>query len=166
MNKIIVLLTCFMLFSSFKASDHKYYLSVTEIEYKSDKQALQIISRVFIDDFEEVLQKRYNKEIKLIAKNEEGNVRQAIERYLAKKLHIKTDGKELQLNYLGKEYENDQLVLYIEVEKVAAFKEIEVENLILTDLFDDQQNVVHVKVEEELKSMLLDRDAPMERLNY
>lgn len=166
MKKILVLLTCFMLFSSFKTSDHKYYLSVTEIEYKAEKQALQIISRVFIDDFEEVLQKRYDKNIKLVAKNEEGDVRHFIERYLSKKLHIRTDGKELQLNYLGKEYENDQLVLYIEIENVKAFKQIEVENLILTDLFDDQQNVVHVKVKDELKSMLLDRDVPSERLNY
>ena len=79
---------------------------------------------------------------------------------------MKINGEELQLNYLGKEYDADQLVLYIEVENVAAFDEIEVTNEILTDLFDDQKNVVHVKVNNKTKSLLLMRQQETEKLTF
>ena len=89
-----------------------------------------------------------------------------IEKYLNQKLQININGKALQLNYLGKEYDSDQVILYIEIEDVATFSEIDVTNAILTDLFDDQKNVVHVKVNGVTKSMLLQRDSDNQSLIF
>lgn len=57
-------------------------------------------------------------------------------------------------------------MLYIEVENVAPFNQIEVSNSILTDLFDDQKNVVHVKIDGVTKSMLLQKENDTERLTF
>ncbi|WP_372918237.1 DUF6702 family protein [Salegentibacter sp.] len=158
MKKIFILFGLFFVLTSSKVTAHEYYLSVTEINYKAESESLQIITRVFTDDFENVLRQRFNDDIRLVKDSEEGPVKKMIERYLRQKLQLKTNGKEHQLKYLGKEYDNDQVILYIEVEKVIPFTEIEINNSILTDLFDDQKNVVHVKVNGVTKSLLLQRD--------
>lgn len=166
MKKILVVLSCFFLFSAFKANFHKYYLSVTNIEYKSGKKEMQIITKVFTDDFEKLLRKRYSDDIRLSRDQEEGDVKAAIEDYLPKKLQLEVDGKPLQLHYLGKEYDADEVVMYIEVEGVEPFQKISVKNLLLTDMFADQKNVVNVTVGNEVKNLLLSRDEPEDSLEF
>lgn len=166
MRKISLILASFFLLSAFKSGAHEFYLSVTEIEYNNEEQSLQIITRVFIDDFQNVLNERFDADIQLSQEAEEGAVTEHISKYLNQKLRLKINGEELQLNYLGKEYDADQLVLYIEVENVASFNQIEVTNEILTDLFDDQKNVVHVKVNNKTKSLLLMRRQETEKLTF
>ncbi|WP_339649637.1 DUF6702 family protein [uncultured Salegentibacter sp.] len=166
MRKISLILASFFLLSGFKSGAHEFYLSVTEIEYNNEKQSLQIITRVFIDDFEDVLNERYGADLQLSEEAEEGAVAENISKYLKQKLRLQVNGEELQLNYLGKEYDADQLILYIEVENLAPFNKIEVTNEILTDLFDDQKNVVHVKVNDKTKSLLLMRQQETEKLTF
>jgi len=166
MRKISLILASFFLLSAFKTNAHEFYLSVTEIEYSEEQQSLQIITRVFIDDFQNVLNERYDADIQLSEEAEEGAVTENISKYLSQKLRLKVNGEALQLNYLGKEYDADQLVLYIEVKDVASFNQIEVSNGILTDLFDDQKNVVHVEVKGKTKSLLLMRQQETEKLTF
>ena len=40
-------------------SMHKYYISVTQINYVKEKESVQITSRLFIDDFENALKTNY-----------------------------------------------------------------------------------------------------------
>lgn len=166
MKNIFILFGLFFILTSSKVTAHEYYLSVTEINYKAESQSLQIVTRVFVDDFEDVLRKRFNDDIRLVKDNEEGPVRKMIERYLGQKLQLESNGKKHQLKYLGKEYDNDQVILYIEVEEVLPFTEISITNSILTDLFDDQKNVVHVKVNGITKSLLLQRDQDKKILRF
>ncbi|MDX1427458.1 MAG: DUF6702 family protein, partial [Salegentibacter mishustinae] len=74
MRKISLILASFFLLSGFKSGAHEFYLSVTEIEYNNEKQSLQIITRVFIDDFEDVLNERYGADLQLSEEAEEGAV--------------------------------------------------------------------------------------------
>ncbi|MCM8567910.1 hypothetical protein NE848_00845 [Gramella jeungdoensis] len=155
MKKTLILLFSFILFTSFVAEDHETYLSVTEIEYDKESTSLQIVSRVFIDDFENVLSKRYQQEISLSYEDDLEANKDVISRYIAQKLKIKVDGKDQKLKFLGSKFDADQIVLFIEGPNVENFKKIRVENLILTDLFDSQKNIVHVKKGETIESMLL-----------
>ncbi|WP_373057034.1 DUF6702 family protein [Zunongwangia sp. H14] len=166
MKKITVLLLFFLTLSSFSAEKHKFYVSVTEIAYQKESQTFQIISRVFIDDMQKVLNKRYGSHISLSHEKEEGAVKETIAKYISQKLQISVDGKNLKLHYLGKEYEEDQLLLYIEVEGVPSFHQIKVTNALLTDLYSEQKNVVHVEVGEEIKSLLLERDREEGTINF
>lgn len=166
MKKAVLLIFVVFACISFKAIPHKFYLSVTEIEYKKDKKDLQIISKVFIDDFQNVLEKRYEESITLSKDEESGPVKELIQKYLKSKLHIYVDGKEVALKYLGKKYDKDQLVLFIEGENLEPFKEISITNAILIDLFEDQKNVVNVKVNNEIKSLMLRKDAETDVLNF
>lgn len=102
MRKISLILASFFLLSAFKSGAHEFYLSVTEIEYNNEEQSLQIITRVFIDDFQNVLNERYDADIQLSQEAEEGAVTEHISKYLIQKLRLKTNGEELQLKLFGK----------------------------------------------------------------
>ncbi len=146
--------------------EHKFYVSVTKVEYASETNALQIISSIFIDDIEEVLQKRYRKDVSLATKKETEADVALLQQYVFQKLSVTTDGKPLKMKYIGREYEVDMVKIYIEIEAVTDFASISIENSILQDLFEEQQNIVHVKKGGERKSMILNIDTPKGMLKF
>jgi hypothetical protein len=145
---------------------HKYYVSVTQINYVPSEQSVQIISRIFVDDLEKLLRERYDETITLIAINEESSNNAYIEKYLKEKLKIKINGKEVRLTYVGKEYDADIVKCYLEVEGVKKIESIEISNQVLFDLFDEQQNIVKTKIYSNQKSFLLDRSNKLALLNF
>jgi len=151
--RILFLLLIFSL-SSFKKS-HKFYVSVTEIEFNEEVQSLQIISRVFTDDLEALLQERYNPSIKLLSSGDEGEVEANLNKYLGQKFEVQVNGKSYEMIYLGKEYEDDMTLLYLEVPNVSSVKSVKIKNSVLTDLFSEQKNLVHVEVGGKTKSLIL-----------
>jgi len=136
---------------------HKFYVSVTNISYSEKDQSLQITSRIFIDDFEAVLLERYGFESHLATDTESKQANEYIEKYLKTKFLMFIDGKQRKYNFLGKKYDNDIMICYLEVPELAIdeVKSIEVQNELLTDLYDEQQNVVHFKIKGKKKSFVL-----------
>ena len=49
---------------------HKFYVSTTNVEYVPELQTIQIISKIFIEDLEQVLQERYSSLVVLNPKKE------------------------------------------------------------------------------------------------
>ena len=156
MRKILFLFTALLLLMGFTAA-HKFYVSATDIEYNEDNRSLQIISHVFIDDLEKLLKERYHQELFLLKKGEHPQADSFIERYFNDKMKIRVNGEELELNYLGKEYDNDELLIYIEGTNVEPIRNISVENGVLTDIFPEQKNVIKVEYRGVIKSLLLSR---------
>jgi len=146
---------------------HKFYVSVTNITYSQKDQAIQITSRVFIDDLEKVLEERYGFNAKLTTKDEPAQTDTYIEKYLRTKFKLFIDGELKDFEYLGRKYDNDVVLFYLEIEAVDLnkIKTIEVQNQLLTDLFDDQQNVVHFKIKGVKKSFVLIRENDKGMLN-
>ncbi|RMA57779.1 DUF6702 family protein [Ulvibacter antarcticus] len=164
--KILKVVTLLLLFPILVgASDHKFYVSITKVEYVEEKQSLQIISQIFIDDIEDVLQQRYNPDISLDTKRETESDALYLKEYVLQKLKIWVNGKPVELNYIGKEYEIDMVKVYIEVTGVSSLKTFEVENKLLMDLFEEQQNIIHFKEKGKRKSLILERDNPKGLLN-
>ncbi len=136
---------------------HKFYVSVTNIQYSEEDNSLQITSRIFIDDLENVLEERYGVELQLATEKESKETNFYVEKYMRSKLVFKADGKERAFLFLGKKYDNDLIVCYLEIEDIdlPKLKTIEVENDILTDMFEEQQNIVHFRVNGKKKSFVL-----------
>ena len=144
---------------------HKYYVSVTEIEYVNEKKSVQIISRVFIDDFESLLRNRYDERLTLELDNEDDLVNYYTEKYLKEKLQITINGQALEFNFIGKEYEEDIMLSYLEIVDVENISSIEVTNRILFELFPDQKNIVRFKINGINKSILLIKENDKGLLN-
>lgn len=145
---------------------HKYYVSVTQIDYVKEKQAIQVTSRIFIDDFERLLQERYDDKIILNTGKDEKEIDLYIEKYIKSKFKIKVNGAVANYKFLGKEYEDDIIYCYIEIENVNEVKSFEVENRILFDLFNDQKNIVRTYINSKHKTFVLIPENDKGLLNF
>ncbi len=162
--RILFLVALLPLILSFTA--HKFYVSITKIEFSQEEQSLQIITKLFIDDIEDVLQERYSPSISLDSEKETPKDANFLKEYILQKLKINVNGSPVKLNYIGHEYDNDVVKSYIEVENISELTTIEVENKMLMDLFEKQQNIIHIKRYNKRKSLVLDIDNPKGLLNF
>jgi len=154
-KKIYLLLLIIPLLSF---SLHKYYLSLTQIEYRSKLQTVQITTNVFMNDIEMALNKAYNIDLRLDTKKELENNDTYFKEYLHNKLHLKINGIPKDFNYIGKEYDGDLVYFYLEIEDIHYIKSIEVKNDILMTQFPQQQNLIKTKVDKKHKSILLNAE--------
>jgi hypothetical protein len=136
-------------------SAHKYYLSLTQIEYKNESKSIQIIINVFMDDIETALNKEYSIDLQLTNQNELESNDVYFKKYLKKNLYFKVDNTSSSFNYIGKEYDGDLVYFYLEIENVNSVEAIEVVNTILIDYFPEQQNLIKSKVNKKHNSILL-----------
>ncbi|MEQ8418485.1 MAG: hypothetical protein RIB64_00665 [Arenibacter algicola] len=146
---------------------HKFYISVTSVEYSDKDRALQITTRIFIDDFEKVLQERYGIKGSLATKEESDMADAYIEKYLRTKFMVEINDRPVDFDFLGKEYDNDIMICYLEVSKIdiSTATSISVENEVLMDIFEEQKNVVHFKLGNQKKSFVLIRENNKGMLN-
>lgn len=165
MKKLLFLLLFLTPLFSFNSA-HKFYVSVTEIEYSPENEALQIIVHVFADDFQKLLQKRYDPTIVLLEGKEIPETNRYIKTYFKEKFVVSLYGKNQPMDFIGKRYEKDSLVLYFEIAPVKEFSKITVQNQLLTELFEDQKNLVHVEHFGKTKSLLLTKNEPIGTINF
>tara|TARA_R110002020_G_scaffold36362_1_gene109132 strand:- start:588 stop:1091 length:504 start_codon:yes stop_codon:yes gene_type:complete len=134
---------------------HKYYLSVSQVDYDEKSKSLQIITRIFYDDVEKALQARYDESIKVDKTYPKEKLNKYLERYLNQKFKVTINEEDKNISYLGFENEDEYVVCYIEVTDVPQINSITIENSLLMEVFSDQKNVVHLNVEGTQKSFLL-----------
>ncbi len=136
---------------------HKFYISVTNVDYSEKDKAVQIITRVFVDDMNAVLKERYGIQTKLGTDKETDKDLEFLKKYLRTKFVVEINGKKVDYTFIGKKYDTDMLIWYLEVPNVPLgnLKKIAIENEVLTDIYDDQQNVVHFKINGTKKSFVL-----------
>jgi Domain of unknown function (DUF6702) len=145
---------------------HKFYVSVTQVEYVKEKQSVQIIARVFIDDFEELLRKRYDENITLNVSKDESAIDTYIKKYLFAKIQIEINGDFKKLKFLGKEYEDDIMYCYLEITDIERIDSFKITNQLLFDVFEEQQNIVKTKINSKSKSFMLTPNNDSGVLNF
>lgn len=165
--KFLLLPLAMLLLLSF-TSLHKFYVSVTNIAYSEKDSAFQITSRIFIDDLDRLLLERYDVNAQLDTPDESKMADAYIEKYFRSKFVVEFNGEPATYTFLGKRYDTDVVICYLEIPnvKLSEIKTMSVQNEILTDLFDEQQNVVHVKWKENKKSFVLIKEKNKGMLNF
>ncbi len=156
-RRLLILALVGLTLASFNAL-HKYYVSTTNVEYSEADRSLQVITRIFTDDLEKLLNERYGIEARLATEEESKLTDRFLQKYFSQKLTFRVNGEAKTLNFLGKTYEQDIVKCFIEVEGVHDISSISVENQLLFDIFGEQQNIVHLKVSGTRKSFLLVRE--------
>ena len=139
---------------------HKFYVSTTNVEYVPEMQTIQIISKIFVEDLEKVLQERYSHLIVLNPKKETKTDINYLKKYVNQKLKINVNNKPVELIYIGKEYDIDIVNMYFEIENISELTSIEIKNKILLDMFPEQQNIIHMITPDVNRNMILDKNHP------
>lgn len=162
-----MLLSSVLLLMSFTAL-HKFYLSVSELSYSESDQNFRMTTRVFVDDLDAVLKARYDIDAQLTTEFEHEMADYYLEKYIRAKLLIKVNDQNLKYSILGRKVDNDQLIFFIEIpyESMNQLDSLFIQNEILMDLYEEQQNVVHLQLKGKKKSLMLIRERPSAVLNF
>jgi hypothetical protein len=134
---------------------HEHYISLTKIKYVEEKKSVQITMSYFIDDIEKVLENRSELPMELATKSEHKKSGYYLESYVRQKFKVSIDEKQQTYTYLGKEYENDLVYIYLEIENVDQINKIEVQNSMLMEEFAEQQNYIKLSVSGVQRTFIL-----------
>ena len=123
---------------------HPVHISVTEINYSEKDKALQMMSKIFIDDLELAIQKDVKDEaLDIINPGSEKTTDQLVSVYLLKHIKVKVDGKVQTLQYLGSEVDGLAIICYLEMPGIKKLKAVSTFNNVLMEIHADQSNLVH-----------------------
>ncbi|MFT7164002.1 MAG: hypothetical protein ACI9CZ_000565 [Flavobacterium sp.] len=147
-------------------SVHKFYMGIYQINYAPEKKMLQITARIFVDDLDKALEKKYNKKLHLGSEAESSAELPLLKNYLAEKFSIKINGKPGQMNFLSKELEGDVLVCYLSISGVSKINSLETSNSVLTDWNSEQQNITHFSILGEKQSFLFTESSTKQMLKF
>lgn len=157
----------FLLFTTALSSAvHKYYAAVFTIEHSAKKQQLQMTARIFVDDLEVALKRKYGKNLYLGTSTESEDAKAYLQKYLSEKITLEVNGSAVPLKFIGKEMEDDIIICYCTFPASASPKSIEMKNKVLMEVFPDQQNIVHANINRNKKSLLLTNDETAGTLQF
>lgn len=166
MNKLKLLLFAFAFTLLCGFSLHKFYVGVFQIDYFKEKKSVQITTRLFIDDLEKALQKKHNKHFYITTKDEIANTNKYIEDYIKQHFIVKLNGKNQIITLLTKEQEDNIIICYFKISFSEKIKTIELTNTILTDIFSEQQNLVHLNNNGNKKTLLFTNTNNYQKINF
>lgn len=139
---------------------HKFYVGIYQINYVAKKKEVQVTARIFVDDLEKALEAKYKKKIYLSTPKEIAETNGLIKSYLSEKMQVKINSSVKNLKFLGKETEDNVLICYLTAPVPEKINSIEIYNSVLTEVYPEQQNIVHLTVNGNKKSLLLTDSEP------
>lgn len=167
MRKTILITFFGMLFLTLTSfSVHKFYVSLYQVNYAPEKKMIQITARLFVDDVNNSIGKKYKKKINLGSNTETVEDFNFFKKYFSEKFYIKVNGQIKPVQFLSKEMEGDVLVCYFSIREINKIKELEIYNAVITEGNSEQQNIMHFNVLGVKNTLLFSESLSKEVLRY
>ena len=167
MKKIIVYTFLgFLFFATSSFVLHKFYVAVYQVNFALEKKMLQITSRIFVDDLNKALEKKYSKKAFFGTEKESPEDLILVKKYFSENLQFKVNGQSKTIQFLSKELEGDVLICYFSIKEVTKINTLEIQNSILVDWNSEQQNIMHFTIMGIKKSLLFTDSNRGEMLKY
>ncbi len=145
---------------------HDFHLSKTEVHFNEHAQSLEITMHLFIDDLELAMGAQGMKDLYIATEKERADADGLIGKYIASAFELRVNDQMVTLNFLGKEESEDLIAIwcYLEKKEVTDIQSISIKNSLLTEIYDDQKNMVSFKGNGIKKFWLFDKSKQMENL--
>jgi hypothetical protein len=134
---------------------HDFHTSLTQAEYNPSSASFEISMRVFTDDLEKALAN--DNHIQLTSLEKMVGADQKIEVYVKKAFSLEGNSKIFPLKYIGRENDTDVTWLYMEVPVPAGLKVLTVKNAVLTELYEDEANIINLQFKSKKGTLLCRR---------
>lgn len=142
-------------------------MGIFQVNYAAEKKMIQITSRIFIDDLNKGIERKYNKKAFIGTDKENSEDIELLKKYLSENFIIKLNGQLKTITFLSKELEaDDVLVCYSRITAVEKFKTLEIFNSVLLDWNPEQQNITHISAFGTKRSVLFTESSRKEVLKY
>lgn len=144
---------------------HPVHTSVTQMQYNAAEKTFEVSLRVFTDDLEEALGKENNNQrVRLNDKDANGPL---VEGYIRKHFGLTNASRQRKpFRYLGKEQEMEATWIYVEVPYSEPLEGSVLQQSLLTEVFDDQVNLVNVSYLTQKKTVLFRKSNPQQILTW
>lgn len=144
-----------LLFLLSAMSTHKFYVAIHQINHAKEKKMLQITSRVFIDDINEALEKKYKQKCYLASEKETPEHTELLKKYFAEKFSVKINGQTKPMEFLSKETEENVIICYLRIKGITKISSLEVENSMIMENHAEQQNIIQTNFNGNKRNLLL-----------
>ncbi|MGV3640317.1 MAG: DUF6702 family protein [Adhaeribacter sp.] len=145
-----------MIFLTWLRLFHPFYVSMTEVQHNEKAKRLEVSCKVFSNDLEAMLEKKYQTSIDILQARDKARIEPLLQDYLKQHLRVQVDGKPVAFRFLGYEIEEDATWCFLEAVKVNQVKRLEIKNDILFAEHPTQTNMLHVTVKGRRQSTKLD----------
>ena len=137
---------------------HDIHISKSEVEYNQQSKSLQISSHIYIDDLEEIIGIELGgQDLFVGTEKERDSADYYIYGYIQDHLQFEIDNEKVKYDFIGKELSDDLLAvwIYLEVYSVEEISSLNITYDILMGLYDDQKNILSLRMPEDEKSFYL-----------
>lgn len=141
---------------------HDFHVSKTNVRYVAAREQVQVEMHLFLDDLELALAEAGAPKLYIGTADQLPQTAKHLSRYLEKHFQINWNGKVLPTGLLGFELSDDMqaLWIYLAADVAESPVEVSVQQTALTEIYDDQRNMVKLFNGEESSTLLTSKDQP------
>lgn len=154
----------FILISGFAI--HKFYAAIYQVNFVPEKKMIQITARLFSDDVDKALEKKYHVKTTLTSDKPTTTDMALLKKYSNENFVIKVNGQTKPMNLLSSELEGDVIICYFSIKEISKINTLAIQNSILVDWNAEQQNIMHFTINGTKKSLLFSDSNRSEMLKY
>ena len=151
-KSLIVFILCSFFLCLVSFNSHPYHVGSMEFNYNSKSKTFEITGKFFMDDLENALNKKYGKSVHFLDSKSKSEITKQLENYSSEYIKLKSDNQFVKINFVGYEEDHESVNVYLESEPISAPKKVETAVSFLYNLFDDQENIIHIIVKDKRKS--------------
>ncbi|HEX8516236.1 MAG TPA: DUF6702 family protein [Bacteroidia bacterium] len=152
--KALIISGLFLIVTSFTPI-HRFYLSLTEVRMDTKKQTLDVSCKLFTDDLEDALFRKYGKKIDLASSSKNKDVQVLVFNYITENFKVNVGGKLQSLTFVGFETDMDATWCYLESVPFISKGKVTAMNTLLYDYLPEQSNMMHFYLDDVEKSAKL-----------
>ena len=114
--------------------------------------------KIFVDDLNTAIETHLPEKISLGDSHENPQTDLLLQKYLLNRVQIKANEVPVNFQWIGREIEEDICWIYLEVPEIPSLTSMEISNRLLMEVFPGQSNIVHIRKENEVKSLTLRKE--------
>ena len=134
---------------------HPLHLTVSNVDYKADKGELAVSIKIFRDDLELALSKHAGSVVNLLDEQKKTENDSILNEYIGANFRMSINNKLTNETIKDTKIEDEAVWVFYGIETNKEVELISLENRLLTELYDDQKNLVIVGFDSQQKAFTL-----------
>lgn len=141
---------------------HQFFISTTDIQFKSEEKRAEITIQVFTHDINLLLENANYKTIDLGTKKENDDIDIFLVNYLSDNFVL----QDYRWKYIGKKVGTEYTLFFLEIEDFSLSPKIAILNSLFMDLYNKQRNIVNFYNGEIIQSASMTNTEPVFSFNF
>lgn len=145
---------------------HEFFVSISQVKWVKEEKVVTVSVRVFTDNLQDGVVNMGGPQLNLWTDKVHDDAGEWVSRYVLSKLDLAIDGVECSIQFQTMTDALDATACVFRITNIAAIETITVRNEILTELIDDQANIVRFDVAGKKKFLNLNKKLNRDTLQF